>query len=109
MYPSFVNVIKPKRNFTSKLLQKDSLKSIDGIISGAQKFIKVYDQAIPIINQIRPMIGNIKTTFKVAKAFKKFTNESPIEKAFDNLPDFENNETKKEEPSLNKVANPYYP
>ena len=106
MYPSFINVIKPKNTITNKLLQKDSLKSIEGIISGTQKIIKAYDEAKPIINQFKPMIGNIKTTFKVAKAFKKFSNETPLEKAFDNLPDF--NEIK-EDIQTNKVENPFYP
>ena len=44
---------------------------------------------MPIINQSKPMIDNIRTTFKVARAFKKFSNDSTLEKAFDNLPDFE--------------------
>ena len=53
------------------------------------------------------MIDNIKTTFKVAKAFRKFSNESSLEKAFDNLPDFEEKES--ESVKVNKVANPFYP
>lgn len=106
IFPSFVNVIKPKPSFTNKLIGKNSIKSIESMINGAQKFIKIYDQAVPIINQVKPMIGNIKTTFKVAKAFKRFSNEDGLEKAFDNLPDFEENETNIED---NKVANPYYP
>ncbi|MCI5745160.1 MAG: hypothetical protein MR270_08025, partial [Erysipelotrichaceae bacterium] len=72
------------------------------------KIIRVYDQAVPIINQTRPLIGNIKTTFKVAKAFKRFSNESSLEKAFDNLPDFQEDikENKKEEFSSGE---PFYP
>ena len=108
MYPSFINVIKPKKTFTNMFLQNNTIKSVENIVSGAQKVIKVYDQAMPIINQMKPMIGNIKTTFKVAKAFKKFSKESPLEKAFDNLPDF--NETVEEETHNNKkVTNPFYP
>jgi hypothetical protein len=54
------------------------------------------------------MIDNIKTTFKVARAFRKFSNDNSLESAFDNLPDYEQTikeETKKE----HKVSNPFYP
>ena len=106
MFPSFVNVIKPKQSLMNKLISKDFINGINSLITGAQKVIKIYDQAIPIINQVRPLVGNVKTTLKVAKAFKMFSKDDTLEKAFDNLPDFEN---QKEEKATNKVANPYYP
>lgn len=106
--PNFVNLIKPKKSITSSLLSKNSLNSVNTMIDSALKIIRVYDQAVPIINQTRPLIGNIKTTFKVAKAFKRFSNESSLEKAFDNLPDFQEDikENKKEEFSSGE---PFYP
>ncbi len=106
--PSFINVIKPKGMLSNKLLSSSSLKNIDSIITGAQKLIVIYNKAVPIINQSKPMIDNIKTTFKVAKAFKRFSNESSLEKAFDVLPDYEENtkEILKEE---SEVTNPFYP
>ena len=58
---------------------------------------------MPIIEQTRPMIDNIKTTFKVARAFKRFSSESSLEKAFDDLPDYQ------QEIKDSKVANPFYP
>ena len=90
------------------MLSKNSLNSVNTMIDSALKIIRVYDQAVPIINQTRPLIGNIKTTFKVAKAFKRFSNESSLEKAFDNLPDFQEDikENKKEEFSSGE---PFYP
>lgn len=105
--PSFVNVIKPKRSLFSSLMSSNATKSIDTIITGAQKILNVYEKAIPIINQSKPMIDNIRTTFKVAKAFRKISNESSLEKAFDNLPDFE--VEVKDTKDSNKVANPFYP
>lgn len=116
--PSFMNVIKPRKTLTSRLLSKDSLSSVNGIINGAQKIVKIYDQAVPIISQVRPMFNNIRTTFKVAKAFKRFSGESSLEKAFDNLPDYEETikDVKKEEVKQEKVeieetltSNPFYP
>ena len=105
--PSFVNVIKPKKTLFSSLMSANATKSIDTIITSAQKIINIYDRAIPIINQSKPMIDNIRTTFKVARAFKKFSNDSSLEKAFDNLPDFEEKNQKSKE--SNKVTNPFYP
>lgn len=105
--PSFVNVIKPRKTLFSSLMSSNATKSIDTIITGAQKILNVYEKAKPIINQSKPMIDNIRTTFKVAKAFKKFSNDSSLEKAFDNLPDFE--EESKESKTSKKVANPFYP
>ena len=105
--PSFVNVIKPKKTLFSSMLSNNATKSINSIISGTQKIINIYEKALPIINQSKPMIDNIKTTFKVAKAFRKFSSESSLEKAFDNLPDFEEKES--ESVKVNKVANPFYP
>lgn len=110
MQPSFLNVIKPKKSFSTRLISKDSLSSLNGIINGAQKMIKIYDQAMPIINQTKPMIDNIKTTFRVAKVFRKMNNGNSLEKAFDNLPDYDEviNEKEKEKEDI-KIANPFYP
>lgn len=110
MQPSFLNVIKPKKGFSTKLISKDSLTSLNGIINGAQKMIKIYDQAMPIINQTKPMIDNIRTTFRVAKVFKKMNNGDSLEKAFDNLPDYDEiiNEKEKAKEDI-KIANPFIP
>lgn len=131
--PAFAKVIKPKVSLTSKLLSSTSLKSINGVIDGAQKVLRVYNEATPIIKQAKPMIDNVRTTFKVAKAFKRFGGGNSLEQAFDKLPDFEESKeketiketkepkeveqnTKKEEVLLMKktkvddsVPAPYYP
>lgn len=108
--PSFLNVIKAKKSFSTRLISKDSLSGLNGIINGAQKMIKLYDQAMPIINQTKPMIDNIKTTFRVAKVFRKMNNGNSLEKAFDNLPDYDDVVNKKEIVKEDiKIANPFYP
>lgn len=110
--PSFMNIIKPKKTLTGKILSKDSLASINSIITGAQKAISIYDRAVPIVKQSIPLINNVRTTFKVAKAFKSFAGDSSLEKAFDNLPDYQ--EEEKKEPVQEKIKteqenNPFYP
>ena len=91
---SMLNVIKPKPSIFSKL-SNISLGKIGTILGGTQKVLNIYNQVTPIIRQTKPLIANIKTTLKVAKAFKRFSKEDSLEKAFDNLPDFE--EQKKQE------------
>ena len=105
--PRFANLIRPKKPITSTILSSGVTESINTFITNAQKIISIYDRAMPIINQSKPMINNIKTTFKVAKAFKKFSSSSSLEKAFDNLPDYE--EIKEETKEVRKVTNPFYP
>lgn len=106
--PTFMNLIKPRKTLSSRLLAKDSLNSIGNLITGAQKIVNIYDQAMPIITQIRPMFNNLKTTFKLARAFKKITNEDSLEKAFDNLPDYEETKTANVTENIDEYQ-PFYP
>lgn len=108
LQPTFANVIKNKPSIISKV----SFKDINNIISSAQKMINIYDRAIPIINQTKPMIDNIRTTLKVAKVFKGMNSSNNLEKAFDNLPDYDGQETlktKKEEEVIKVNNNPFIP
>lgn len=107
--PSFMNVLKPRKSLTSRLLSENTTKSILGLVNNAQKVINVYNQAAPIIEQAKPMINNIRTTFKVARAFKRFSNDSSLEKAFDNLPDFDETVKEEKKETQTKVTNPFYP
>lgn len=86
---SFLNAVRPKSGFLSKLTGGLSLSKVGTFIGNTQKVLNVYNQVSPIIKQTRPLINNLRTTFKVAKAFKKFSGDDSLEKAFDNLPDFE--------------------
>ena len=61
--PNFVNLIKPKKSITSSLLSKNSLNSVNTMIDSALKIIRVYDQAVPIINQTRPLNTCISQLF----------------------------------------------
>lgn len=58
------------------------------LLDGTQKTLGVINQAIPIVYQVKPIVNNAKTLFKIAnvinkepqeqKAEKKETNTSPI-------------------------------
>ena len=42
-----------------------------GMLSNIQKTLGVVNQAIPMVKQVSPMIGNAKTMFKIMNEFKK--------------------------------------
>lgn len=67
--------------------------SFSGLINGTQRFLNFANQAIPFVKQVKPMIGNAKTMFRVMNEFKR------TEKPNNNL-----NINKKAENS-NKVQN----
>lgn len=58
------------------------------LLDGTQKTLGVINQAIPIVYQVKPLVNNAKTLFKIANVIKepvqnnnevkKETNTSPI-------------------------------
>lgn len=56
------------------------------LLDGTQKTLGVINQAIPIVYQVKPIVSNAKTLFKIANVIKepekeetkKETNTSPI-------------------------------
>ena len=55
------------KGFFSNLFKNFSLS---GFLSGTSKTLNVINQAIPIYYQVKPMISNAKTMFKVMNAVK---------------------------------------
>lgn len=47
--------------------------NIPGILDGTQKTLSVINQAIPVIYQVKPLVSNIGTIFKI----KNIINEPP--------------------------------
>ena len=60
----------PYTNFYTKPSFLSKLKNISfsEILNGTQKTLNVINQAIPIFYQIKPLINNTKTIFKIASA-----------------------------------------
>ena len=53
--------------------------SFSRIMNGTQRALSFANQAIPFVKQVKPMIGNAKTMFKVMNEFKR--TERPIYKS----------------------------
>ena len=60
----------PKTGLFSRLLGGSGF-SLGKILSGTERALNFANQAIPLVKQVRPMIGNAKTMFKVMNEFKK--------------------------------------
>ena len=86
------NISTPKAGLLSRLFGNSGI-TIGKVLNGTQRVLNFANQAIPLVKQVRPMIGNAKTMFKVMNEFKKTEitkrNTSNIQKQN------ENNYTKK--------------
>ena len=50
--------------------------TFSGILNGTQKVLNVANQAIPLVKQVKPVVGNVKTMFRVMSEFKKNDNSN---------------------------------
>ena len=60
----------PRLGLLSRLFGRTGV-TLSGIINGTQRVLSFANQAIPFVKQVRPMIGNAKTMFKVMNEFKR--------------------------------------
>ena len=60
----------PKIGLFSRLFGGNGI-TLGGILNGTQRALNFANQAIPLVKQVRPMIGNAKTMFKVMNEFKR--------------------------------------
>ena len=60
----------PKVGLFSRLLGGNGI-TLGGILNGTQRALNFANQAIPLVKQVRPMIVNAKTMFKVMNEFKR--------------------------------------
>ncbi len=65
-----------------------SLKSINwsGLLDGTQKTLGVINQAIPVVYQIKPIVNNARTLFKIAGAIKSDDSVVNINDQEDQVP-----------------------
>lgn len=56
-----------------------------GILDGTQKTLGIINQAIPIIYQVKPIISNAKTMFKIADVISNSSNDSKPNLAIENV------------------------
>ncbi len=72
MYTNYNYYYNPYMNNYPRMKKRFDIKKIDfnKILNGTSKTLNVINQAIPIYYQIKPIISNAKTLFKVANILK---------------------------------------
>lgn len=74
----------PKVGLFSRLFGGSGL-TLGKIFNGTQRVLNFANQAIPLVKQVRPMIGNAKTMFKVMNEFKKTEKPQQNKKQNENI------------------------
>ena len=62
--------VTPKVGLLTRLFGRSGA-TISGFLNGTQRVLNFANQAIPLVKQVKPMIGNAKTMFKVMNEFKR--------------------------------------
>lgn len=62
------------------------LKNIgwSNLLDGTQKTLGVINQAIPIVYQVKPVVSNMRSIFKIANAIKSPDNNQSTNKSYNN-------------------------
>lgn len=63
------------------------LKNIgwSNLLDGTQKTLGVINQAIPIVYQVKPVVSNMRSIFKIANAIKSPDNNQSTNKSTNNI------------------------
>lgn len=80
MYPNpYMMTAATKTGLLSKGLS--SLKTVNwgSLLEGTQKTLGVINQAIPVVYQIKPIINNARTIFKIAGSMQEEPNNTVTE------------------------------
>ena len=77
-YMQPTNFIQPKIGLLGRLFGSSGL-SISNFLNGTQRVLNIANQTIPLVKQVKPLVGNAKTMFKVMNEFKK-TEKNVIKK-----------------------------
>lgn len=84
--PYFYTMNTPRVGLLGRLFGNTGV-SISNFLNGTQRVLNIANQTIPLVKQVKPMIGNAKTMFKVMNEFKKTDrqNISVYQKNIDNV------------------------
>ena len=92
----------PKVGLFSRLFGGSGL-TLGKIFNGTQRVLSFANQAIPLVKQVRPMIGNAKTMFKVMNEFKR--TEKPKTNTNSNILNNENTNMNSNNLNINNIEN----
>ena len=74
MYPNNYNsLLQGGLSFLKKI-------NFSNLLDGTSKTLGVINQAIPVYYQVKPLVSNLKTVFKISNALKENTPQEEIKK-----------------------------
>jgi len=82
------SVAAPKVGLLGRLFGSSGV-TLGGILNGTQRALNFANQAIPLVKQVKPVIGNAKTMFRVMNEFKRA--ETPNKAINNNVNNISNN------------------
>ena len=68
------NYVQPQIGILGRIFGRTGV-TISSFLNGTQRVLNIANQTIPLVKQIKPMVGNAKTMFKVMNEFKR--SETP--------------------------------
>lgn len=69
--PYFYQMMQPQKVGLLTRLFGNTGVSISNFLNGTQRVLNIANQTIPLVKQVKPMIGNTKTMLKVMNEFKR--------------------------------------
>lgn len=93
----------PKVGLFSRLFGGSGI-TLGGILNGTQKALNFANQAIPLVKQVKPMIGNAKTMFKVMNEFKRVEKPKSQNNNANNINTTQSNDAINNDTNTNKEA-----
>ena len=69
--PYFYQMMQPQKVGLLTRLFGSTGASISNFLNGTQRILNIANQTIPLVKQVKPMIGNTKTMLRVMNEFKK--------------------------------------
>ena len=75
--PYFYTMNTPKVGLLGKIFGNTGV-SISNFLNGTQRVLNIANQTIPLVKQVKPMLGNAKTMFRVMNEFKKTDRQNNI-------------------------------
>lgn len=88
-------------NLISRGLQASKAINWSSLLDGTQKTLGVINQAIPIVYQVKPLIGNAKAMFKIADALNN-SNDTKTESINNSQPISDENVVSKDRQNTNR-------
>jgi len=106
-YTMPTNYLQPKIGLLGGLFGSTGV-TISNFLNGTQRVLNIANQTIPLVKQVKPMIGNAKTMFRVMNEFKKVEKPTIVNDNVENISNIENVDTYKKTNNIQNESGPTF-